>query len=511
MSVLANNAFSVLARRGMRDMLVRQIFATAISFGGSVILARVLNPSDFGTYAIATFVVNVFMVLGDLGLGASFIQNSKSPDDKYFQISFTIQMALITTVVLVTWFLAPWIIGFYSSISRTTMWLIRAMSFLLYLPVLRSASTIQLERTLRYRPIAWSEGVGMSLYQVVAVIGALKGLGVWSFVFATLLSGLTSLIIVYRSAPWRVGFCFDWSEIKPVLRKSISFQSAVLLDVISQWAIPAIAGTLAGPSAVGYLGLALANARRPLLVAESVMRVSFPLFSRLQENVATLQQTISNYLVILLWVMFGWTGLMWGIASPLVMFVYSAKWLPAVPALLIFAVALPMDITIWTVGLSYRALNRNWCAVKIFSVRTATNLGLSALLVPHVGFVGSAAAYVIANTICSILLLYNFAPGFFSRIMRNSAWVLPCAVLASLCGRLCSEFGSRGGSGLAVQGLVAGAVPFAITYLLCSFALAPIAYRAEFLSFVRRFFSMENGFFNMRSRAANFEYVASED
>ena len=496
----------------MRDMFVRQIFATAVSFGGSVVLARVLNPSEFGTYAIATFAVNIFMVLGDLGLGAAFIQNSKSPDDKYLQISFTIQLVLVTTVVALTWMLAPWIVGFYSSVSPQTVWLIRVMSFLLYLPVLRSGSTIQLERSLRYRPIAWSEGIGISLYQIIAVICALKGLGVWSFVFATLVSGLTGLVIVYRSAPWPVGLCFDWCEIRRVLRQGISFQSAALLDVFSQWAIPAIAGTLAGPTAVGYLGLALANAKRPLFLAESVTRVSFPHFSRLRTDIGELHNVINDYLVGLLWVMFAWAGLLWTSGSPLVMLIYSAKWLPAVPALLIFAVALPMDIIIWTVGLSYRALNRNWSAVKIFAARTAVNLGISALLVHRIGFLGIPVAYVAANTVCAILLLYNFAPGFFSRMIRSAGWLVPCVVSASLCGRLASDLVAGDATATAIQRLILGALPFSAVYLLGSFVLAPAGYRAKFLSLVRPLFSAQRKHvFNMPPRAESFGYTTSED
>src|SRR5437016_11383719 len=142
------------------------------------------------------------------------------------------------------------------------------------------------------------------------------------------------------------------------------------------------------------------------------MRVSFPHFSRLQTDVGQLHDAINNYLVGLLWVMFAWTGLLWTSGSPLVMLIYSAKWLPAVPALLIFAVALPMDIIIWTVGLSYRALSRNWSTVKIFAARAALNLGISALLVHRIGFVGIAVAYVAANTICDIFLLYTFVHCF---------------------------------------------------------------------------------------------------
>jgi len=383
---------------------------------------------------------------------------------------------------------------------------------LLYLPVLRSASTVQLERGLRYRPIAWSESVGISLYQIIAVIGALKGLGVWSFVFATFVSGLASLIIVYRSAPWPVGLCFDWNEIRRVLRQGISFQSAALLDVISQWAIPAIAGILAGPAAVGYLGLALANARRPLLLAESVTRVSFPHFSRLQGEIDKLHDAINNYLVGLLWVMFAWAGLLWTSSSAFVTFIYSAKWLPAVPALLIFALALPMDIVIWTVGMSYRAMNRNWTAVKIFGTRTTLNLVLSALLVHRIGFLGIPSAYVVANSVSAILLLHNFAPGFFRRMIRSALWLVPCAVSACLCGRLVSELVARAGGATAIERLIAGALPFFAVYLLCSFALAPPAYRVKFFSLVRPLFSAEPGHvFNLPRRTENFGCVASKD
>jgi PST family polysaccharide transporter len=334
---------------------------------------------------------------------------------------------------------------------------------------------------------------------------------VWSFVLATLISGIVALIIVFRSAPWSIGLCFDWGEIRQVLRQGISFQSAVLLDVFSQWAIPAIAGTLAGPTAVGYLGLALANAKRPLLLSESVMRVSFPHFSRLQANLGRLHDTINDYLVGLLWVMFAWAGALWTLGSPLVTFVYSAKWLPAVPAMVIFAIALPMDAVSWTVGLSYRAMNRNWTAVKIFGARTTLNLGVSTLLVARIGFLGIPIAYVTANAVCAILLLHNFAPKFLTRMVRSAAWLVPCTLAACLSGRLISE-ALTNASTIAIERLIAGALPFCAMYLVCSFAVAPAAYRAKFLNVVIPLFSAQRGAaLNMPRSPENFGYITGED
>src|SRR6185295_17089530 len=133
-----------------------------------------LSPADFGTYAIATFIVNIFMIFGDFGLGPAFVQNSEAPSQKDLQVAFTVQFGLITAVVGLTWMLSPWIITFYPSIGPNGMWLARVLSLLLYVPVFRSMSVIQLERTMNFRPIAWAEGVGIGVYQAITVIAALR-------------------------------------------------------------------------------------------------------------------------------------------------------------------------------------------------------------------------------------------------------------------------------------------------------------------------------------------------
>src|SRR6185295_826040 len=167
------NTLNDLAKRGMRHLFYRQIFTTGIGFIGGAVLARALSPADFGTYAIATFIVNIFMIFGDFGLGPAFIQNPEDPSEKDLQIAFTVQFFLITAVVGLTWTLAPWIFRFYSAIGPNGMWLARVLSLLLYIPVFRSMSAIQLERGMNFKPVAWAEGAGITVYQTVAVTAAL--------------------------------------------------------------------------------------------------------------------------------------------------------------------------------------------------------------------------------------------------------------------------------------------------------------------------------------------------
>jgi O-antigen/teichoic acid export membrane protein len=475
----------VLARRGMRHLFMRQIVTTAVTMAGGVVLARVLSPEQFGTYAIATFIVNIFMIFGDFGLGPAFIQRTTPPSHEDLQTSFTLQFCLITTVVILTWTVAPWIVRFYPSLSGNGVKLARTLSLLLYIPVFHSISAVQLERSLNFKPVAWAEGVGMSLYQVVAVVGALEGLGVWSFVVATFAAGIAGLVVMYHAAPWPIRLRFNFAEMRRILKHGISFQSASIVVLVSQWVTPAVVGTFVGPQAVGYLGLAFANARRPLLLAESVMRVSFPHFSRLRDDMKKLHNTLDDYLIGFLWIMTLWTGFLWCCSMPLVAFIYSPKWLPAVPAFVIFGMALPLDIIAWILGLSYRATDQNWTAVRVFSVRTTLNIGLAVLLVPRIGFIGVPWAYLVANLVCGVLLLRGFAAGLLARVVRGAWWLLPSTVTAYLCGRISMQILAPAESAQPLQQLLVGAVPFAAAYLLCSFVLAPRQYRNRFLDSAR--------------------------
>jgi O-antigen/teichoic acid export membrane protein len=492
---------NALATRGVRHLLVRQIFTTAITFAGGVVLARVLSPADFGSYAITTFIVNIFMFFGDFGLAAAFIQSAEPPSREDLQISFTLQFCLITAVVLLTWNFAPWILRFYPALNQNGLRLVRTVSLLLYLPVFRSISAVQLERSLNFRPIAWAEGIGISLYQIVAVACAVNGWGLWSFVLATFAAGVAACVVLYYAAPWPVRLRFNRAAMNRALKNGISFQSTGIVDLISQWATPAIVGTLLGPESVGYLGLAVANAKRPLLVADSVMRVSFPHFSRLQDDPGKLDDTVHDYLLGFLWVMLLWTGFLWASSAPLVTIVYSAKWLPAVPPLIVFAVALPLDMVIWIMALCYRAINRNWSVLKIFSMRTALNLALAVFLVPRIGFVGIAWAYLAGAAACAVLLLCNFAPGLMAGVAQRNWWLIPSVVAAGLCSRISVTLLVPRSSAAPVQQLLASALPFIAVYLLCSYALAPRQHRESLFDWVRDVVGKPNS--SERPKAAN--------
>jgi O-antigen/teichoic acid export membrane protein len=91
-----------LGRRSARAALqlaVRGLAVRALTLLGTLALARILAPADFGVYATVPFVVYLWAGLGDFGLGAALLQQRDEPTDDQLRTVWTAQQAIA---------LAPW-------------------------------------------------------------------------------------------------------------------------------------------------------------------------------------------------------------------------------------------------------------------------------------------------------------------------------------------------------------------------------------------------------------------
>src|SRR5919201_3998260 len=93
------------ASAGIFIVMTRGVAIVLAGFGGSVVLARLLTPHDFGAVAIGMSLVFFVGMLSGGGLGAGFIRRAKAPELEElqavtgFQLAATIALALVTAAV----------------------------------------------------------------------------------------------------------------------------------------------------------------------------------------------------------------------------------------------------------------------------------------------------------------------------------------------------------------------------------------------------------------------------
>src|ERR1035437_383607 len=133
------------ALRVIKAVLVRQVVLQLCTLIGSVVLARLLAPSQFGLFTTVSVSVTLLAFLGEFGLAPSFIQRRAELTDRDLQVGFTIQQVLTTGIVVVLFLSAPWISRIFAKDYPDLTWLVRALACSLYLTTWRSMSALQLE------------------------------------------------------------------------------------------------------------------------------------------------------------------------------------------------------------------------------------------------------------------------------------------------------------------------------------------------------------------------------
>ena len=93
-----------IERRGLRaagQLVARTVLTRAITLLGTVALARMLTPADFGVFAVITLIVTIITIVGDLGIGAGLVQQREEPGPADLETVLAVQLALFGGLGLV--------------------------------------------------------------------------------------------------------------------------------------------------------------------------------------------------------------------------------------------------------------------------------------------------------------------------------------------------------------------------------------------------------------------------
>lgn len=284
--------------KSVLSLTIRRLILRVLSQISFIVLARLLTQEQFGIFAIVSFVVNFFGFFSDIGLAASLIQKKGDLTKQDLQTTFTIQQTLVGSLVILIMISAPFITNtFYkSSLGENGALLIQILAFSLLLSSLKSIPSIILERQLQFDRLVIPEIIETILYNLVLVVLAWQGYGVWSFIVALLIRGIVGVILIYSLAPWPIGFGFDKSVFKKLFSFGLPYQLNGLIALIKDNIVPTYVATKLGTAVVGNIGWAQKYAFLPLEAMNDVIRVTFPTYSRLQEHPELLKKALEKSL-----------------------------------------------------------------------------------------------------------------------------------------------------------------------------------------------------------------------
>ncbi len=307
-----------------------------VQFVVGIVLARLLFPEQFGLIGMLAIFMAVAQSFLDSGFGAALIQKRDATQTdvcSIFYFNIMIGLAAAGLVCLV----APWIAVFYKEPVLTP--LMRVLSLTI---VINSFGLIQ--GTLLTKEINFKTQTKVSLIAGVlsGIIGiklAANGFGVWSLAIQQVTNALFRTICLWIFNPWRPALIFSLTSLRSMFGFGSRLLASDLLNRIFDNIYLLVIGKLFSAADLGFFTRAKTLNDIPSQTSsEMTARVTFPVFSTIQDDPARLKRGLKKALIILMLVNFPMMIGLAVIARPLVLTLLTEKWVACVPYLQLLCV-----------------------------------------------------------------------------------------------------------------------------------------------------------------------------
>jgi len=309
----------------------------AIIFIVGILLARILEPSDFGLIGMILVFSNLGSVIIDFGFGKAIIQ---SRDINQADLSTIFFFNLLLGLILaVLFFLASDLIArFYNETELTNLIRFISLIFVFY-----SISLVQ--RSLFLKKIDFrSESIiiisAAFISGGVAIAMAMRGHGVWSLAWRLVLNVFIESLLLWAFSKWFPGLIIRFSSLRKFLGFSMNMFGAGLLNFLSQNLDKLMIGKLFSASILGYFDCAKQfSAFLQDSFGRILGKVMFPVLSERQDQTQDFLLVYRKSIILsaLFFIPLFFSLVL--ISEPLIVILITEKWLPSVPILQILAVS----------------------------------------------------------------------------------------------------------------------------------------------------------------------------
>lgn len=310
--------------------------AQGVTFIVSIVLARLLDPTVYGTVALVTIFTTIMQVFVDSGMGNALIQK-KDADDLDFSSVFYFNMAMCSVLYLIMFFAAPLIASFYRMPELTAI--VRVLSLVVVISGVKNVQQAYVSRHLMFKRFFFSTLGGTIGAAVIGIVMAYLGFGVWALVAQMLFNAAVDTTILWITVKWRPKKMFSFQRLKSLFSYGWKLLVSSLIDTVYNDLRQLIIGKKYSSGDLAYYNQ---GKKFPQLIVTnintSIDSVLLPTMSKAQDDMAAVRsmtrRAIKTSTFLMMPAMIGLAVC----AEPLVQLILTEKWLPCVLFLRIFCI-----------------------------------------------------------------------------------------------------------------------------------------------------------------------------
>lgn len=368
-----------------------------------IVLARLLSPSDYGTVGVLVIFIGIANVFVDCGFAIGLIRKKERTDeDLATAFYFNVIVGVITYLIL--FFISPWVAAFFK--MPILVVLLRVLALCLIFNSLSIVQNAILTAALKTKVQA---RVNISTQFIMGCVGiylAFKGYGVWTLVIQQVGSSILKCVFLWITVKWLPNKKWSKNSFMYLFGFGWKLLGANLIGTFFNQIHSFFIGRALGASELGLYTKANDLSSKPNdTLLNVVNRIALPILSSVNDNITQIKNAYSKMIRLGAFVSFPLFALLILIAKPLIIIMWTDKWLECVNLFQLLCISASFGI-ISQLGLTIMQLmNRTDLTLKFEFYKKPVTLILLILAMPFGLFYITLSA-VVASIYCCLVNMY---------------------------------------------------------------------------------------------------------
>jgi O-antigen/teichoic acid export membrane protein len=347
--------------RGGAAVLFGQGFGSVLQIGTTIILARLLSPTDYGIQSMVLSLTNFFSLFRDAGLSSAAVQCENLTNEQASTL-FWINLALGASLMGLVCVASPALVIFYR--EPRLLWVTLASSSVFLFSSLSFQHHAMLDRALRFTTSAKIAVLSATIGAAVAIGMSALGYRYWALIVQNICIPLVDAAAVWIVMPWRPGAPRRGTGIRSMVRFGGFMSLNRLVVYLAYNSEKILLGRYWGAAALGLYGRAYQLANLPVQqLIDSVGSVAFPVLSRMQKDPERLRRSYMKFHSVVVSMMIPVVIACLVFADQIVGTILGPKWIGSAvvlrllaPTVLVFAIVNPLQWLLKATGQFARSL-----------------------------------------------------------------------------------------------------------------------------------------------------------
>lgn len=429
------------------------------------ILARLLEPADFGYAAMAMTLFSFLASVGDVGLAAAIIREQKVSVNVWAS-AFVATVGIGLCFALIQVLSAPLLAQFFG--EPTVIPLAEALAIGMLAQVVSSIPIAYMQKAGRYHSIAINDIVSVIIAAALALWVGVSTQSVWAIIVQQISIPVIRTGLALAQARMPIRFHLDTAEIRPFLGFSAQISASSLVGFVNRQSDNLLIGRYLGAEALGLYSRAYQVMQLPQqILTKGVSVTAYPAMSRVAQNREWLRLMYLKLFCGINLLAVPMMVLLAVLAESFFTVLLGAEWAAIAPTFVALAVVGIVQSTIAVASDALKVLGETetllrWSLVRLFTFVPAFALGV---------ILGStlwlAGLFALANVLLAIPFHAQVGRslGIDAKVMLRT-FLVPCAlVVLPACTVLLLKPWMLDTSGSHLVVFVAGSTVFALIWL----------------------------------------------